>query len=105
MQIFIELIMRPILIKPIITEKMTNLQEQRNQYAFEVSADANKIEIAKAIEKKFNVKVNSIRTVTFKGKSKTQFTRRGRFSGFTAKHKRAIVTLNKESKIDLFETT
>ena len=97
--------MRPVLIKPVITEKMTNLQEKRNQYAFDVAYDSNKIEIAKAIEKKFNVTVDSIRTVTLKGKSKTQFTRRGRFSGFTAKRKRAIVTLNKESKIDLFETS
>src|SRR5437667_3275219 len=97
--------MRPILIKPVITEKMTNLQEQKNQYAFDVAYDSNKIEIARAIEKKFNVTVDSIRTVTLKGKSKTQFTRRGRFSGFTAKRKRAIVTLNKESKIDIFETS
>jgi len=97
--------MRPILIKPVITEKMTNLQEQKNQYAFDVAYDSNKIEIARAIEKKFNVTVDSIRTVTLKGKSKTQFTRRGRFSGFTAKRKRAIITLNKESKIDIFETS
>jgi len=97
--------MRPVLIKPVITEKMTNLQEAKNQYAFDVAYDSNKIEIAKAIEKKFNVTVHSIRTVTLKGKSKTQFTRRGRFSGFTSKRKRAIVTLNKESKIDLFETS
>jgi large subunit ribosomal protein L23 len=97
--------MRPVLIKPVITEKMTNLQEAKNQYAFDVAYDSNKIEIAKAIEKKFNVTVDSIRTVTLKGKSKTQFTRRGRFSGFTPKRKRAIVTLNKESKIDLFETS
>ena len=93
-----------ILIKPIITEKMTNLQEQKNQYAFEVGADANKVEIASAIQKKFNVKVESIRTVTFKGKARSQFTKRGKFSGFKPKSKRAIVTLSKESKIDLFES-
>lgn len=96
--------MRQILIKPVITEKITNLQEKRNQYAFEVSTSAGKVDIAKAVEKKFNVKVDSIRTLVLKGKSKTQFTKRGRFSGFTAKSKRAIVTLTKDSKIDLFET-
>jgi large subunit ribosomal protein L23 len=97
--------MKPVLIKPVITEKMTGLQEDRNQYAFDVSLDSNRIEIANAIEKKFNVKVNSVRTLIIKGKGKTQFTRRGRFSGFTSKRKRAIVTLAKESKIDLFETS
>lgn len=96
---------RRILIKPIITEKMTNLQEKRNQFSFEVDHDANKIEISNAIEKKFNVKVNSIRTVVLKGKSKSQFTKRGKFEGFKAHRKRAVVTLDKESKIDLFETT
>lgn len=48
--------MRPVLIKPVITEKMTNLQEQRNQYAFDVANDSNKIEIAKAIEKSLTLK-------------------------------------------------
>ncbi len=96
---------RKTLIKPIITEKMTNLQEKRNQYSFEVDTCSNKVEIAKAIEKKFNVKVESLRTITQKGKSKSQFTKRGRFEGFKANRKRAIVTLAKDNKIDLFETT
>jgi large subunit ribosomal protein L23 len=96
---------KSILIKPIITEKMTNLQEQRNQYAFEVNVNANKMEIVKAIQNKFNVKVESLRTNTIKGKKKSQFTRRGKFSGFKATKKRAIVTLAKDNKIDLFETT
>ncbi len=92
-----------ILIKPVITEKMTTLQEKRNQFAFEVASNANKIEIVDAIQKKFNVKVTSIRTLTVKGKSKSQFTKRGKFEGFKANRKRAIVTLGKDSKIDLFE--
>jgi len=95
---------RTILLKPIITEKMTNLQEQRNQYAFEVDINANKVEILNAIQKKFNVKVESIRTLTSRGKSKSQFTKRGKFSGFKAKRKRAVVTLQKDNKIDLFES-
>jgi len=94
---------RTILLKPIITEKMTNLQE-RNQYAFEVDINANKVEILNAIQKKFNVKVESIRTLTSRGKSKSQFTKRGKFSGFKAKRKRAVVTLQKDNKIDLFES-
>jgi len=93
-----------ILIKPVITEKMTTLQEKRNQFAFEVAPFANKIEIVDAIQKKFNVKVVSIRTLTSKGKSKSQFTKRGKFEGFKSDRKRAIVTLDKDSKIDLFES-
>ena len=95
---------RTILIKPVITEKMTLLQEQKNQYAFDVDLRSTKIDIAHAIEKKFNVKVESIRTVSYPGKRKAQFTKRGRFEGFKARRKRAVVTLSKESKIDLFES-
>ncbi len=97
--------MRNILKKPIITEKMTLLQEQKNQYAFEVDIRANKIDIVNAIQKKFNVKVDSVRTVVLKGKHKSQFTKRGRFEGFKADRKRALVTLMKDNKIDLFETS
>lgn len=96
---------RTILIKPVITEKMTLLQEQKNQYAFEVAKAASKVDIKNAIQKKFNVKVDSVRTVTSKGKRKSQFTKRGRYEGFRATTKKAIVTLAKDNKIDLFETS
>ena len=62
---------RSILIKPVITEKLTLLQEQKNQYAFEVDINASKVAIKSAIQTKFNVKVESIRTVTSKGKRKS----------------------------------
>jgi len=97
--------MRSILIKPIITEKMTLLQDQKNQYAFEVALNATKIDIKNAIQKKFNVKVLSVRTIVRKGKRRSQFTRRGRFEGFKPTTKRAIVTLEKDNKIDLFEAS
>jgi large subunit ribosomal protein L23 len=84
---------------------LTLLQEQKNQYAFEVDVRATKIDIKNAIQKKFNVTVDSIRTVTSKGKRKSQFTRRGRYEGFRPNSKRAIVTLAKDSKIDLFEAS
>ena len=83
---------------------MTLLQEQKNQYSFEVALNASKVDIKNAIQKKFNVKVDSVRTVTAKGKRKSQFTKRGRYEGFRATKKRAIVTLAKDNKIDLFET-
>jgi large subunit ribosomal protein L23 len=90
-----------ILVRPIITEKMTELGEKR-QYAFEVPISVNKIEVCKAIEKKFSVKVTSIRTVLVKGKRKSQMTRRGRFEGHTKTWKKAIVTLKEGDKIDYF---
>jgi large subunit ribosomal protein L23 len=90
-----------ILIRPIITEKITGLQDAR-QYAFEVPLNVNKIEIAKAVEKKFNVTVTSIRTLRVKAKHKVQMTRRGRFEGKTKSWKKAIVTLKEGDKIDFF---
>lgn len=60
--------------RPIVTEKMTDLQD-KGHYAFEVDFNANKIEIAHAVEKKFNVTVLNVRTMKQKGKSKSQLTR------------------------------
>lgn len=94
--------MSVILKRPLITEKMSALADKR-QYAFEVDINANKIEIARAIEKKFNVTVESIRTIRSKGKRKSQMTKRGRIPGKRADFKKAIVTLKLDQKIDFFE--
>ncbi|HLT24378.1 MAG TPA: 50S ribosomal protein L23 [Ignavibacteria bacterium] len=94
--------MKTVLIRPLVTEKNTMLQELNNQYAFEVAKDSNKIEIAKAIEKKFNVRVLNVKTVMMKGKKKSQFTKAGRFEGFRADRKKAIVSLHKDDSIDFF---
>ncbi|MEJ2194512.1 MAG: 50S ribosomal protein L23 [Ignavibacteriaceae bacterium] len=95
--------MHQILIRPLITEKMSNLSADQNKYGFLVIPKANKIEIAKAIENKFNVHVTDIKTVNHPGKTKTQFRKSGRFTGKTAKYKKAIVSLREGEKIDLFE--
>ncbi len=93
-----------ILIRPLLTEKLTGVQEKGvNVYGFVVARNANKIEIAKAIEQKFNVKVSRVRTIIRKGKTRTQFRRTGRFTGRTATIKKAYVTLEKDYKIDFFE--
>lgn len=94
--------MTGILKRPIVTEKITGLQDRR-QFSFEVSLSANKIQIAQAVEKKFKVTVTSVRTMTVKGKRKTQLTRRGRFEGRKNTWKKAIVTLKEGDKIDYFE--
>ncbi len=96
--------MHQILIRPLITEKMTNLTaDQSNKYGFIVNTKANKIEIKKAIENKFNVNVVNVRTINYDGKTKTQFRKSGRFVGKTAKFKKAVVTLKKGETIELFE--
>ncbi len=95
--------MKTILIRPLITEKMTKISEKNpNKYGFIVNVDANKIEIAKAIKEKFNVDVVAVNTIKYKGKTKTQFTRKGRFTGRTPRFKKAIVTLKEGQTIDIF---
>jgi large subunit ribosomal protein L23 len=95
--------MHQVLISPLITEKMTNLATDYGKYGFLVNPKANKIQIAKAIEEKFNVHVTDIKTINHRGKTKTQFRKSGRFTGKTAGYKKAIVTLKEGEKIELFE--
>lgn len=90
-----------IIFRPIVTEKMTKVQE-KGLYAFEVDPKSNKIDIARAVEKRWNVKVTNVRTMNYKGKSKSQMTKRGRFAGKTSHFKKAIVTLKVGDKIELF---
>lgn len=92
-----------ILVQPLLTEKMTDLAAKR-QYAFKVEKSANKIEIAHAVEKRFNVNVTSVRTLNVKGKVKTQLTRRGRVVGKRSDWKKAIVTLKDGQTIDFLAT-
>ncbi|MFZ5946992.1 MAG: 50S ribosomal protein L23 [Stygiobacter sp.] len=95
--------MKSVLIRPLVTEKMTKISEkQPNKFGFIVSLDANKIEIAKAIKDKFNVDVISVNTVRHQGKTRTQFTRKGRFTGRTARYKKAYITLKEGQTIDIF---
>ena len=89
-----------IIIRPIITEEsMQNIALKK--YTFEVAKTAGKIEIAKAVETLFDVKVAKVNTVSVRGRSK----RMGRYEGYTASWKKAIVTLTEESKgIEIFES-
>jgi len=86
--------------RPLLTEKAAKLSEM-NQYAFEVTIVANKIQIKTAIEKLYEVKVSSVRTVNVKGKNKTRFTKKGIMRGTTPLRKKAYVTLAKGYTIDL----
>jgi large subunit ribosomal protein L23 len=90
---------RSVVRKALITEKGTTLRELRNQYHFEVARDANKIEIKRAIETIFSVKVGNVRTMQLRGKVKRQ----GRYVGKRSDWKKAVVTLLPDQKIELFE--
>lgn len=94
--------MHNILMRPLVTEKITELTETGNKYGFIVALSANKIEIAKAVENRFEVNVVKVNTIKNHGKMRTQFTKRGRFSGKTPKYKKAIVTIKDGQTIDLF---
>ena len=94
---------RTTLIRPLYTEKMAAQQEVLNKYAFQVDVKANKIEIKKAVESKFEVKVKSVQTMNVSGKMRQQLTRQGRFSGRKANWKKAIVTLEPDYTIELFD--
>ena len=94
-----------IIIKPLFTEKMSILQETQRKYAFQVSQFANKIEIKKAIQKKFDVEVEKVATMNRKGKIRQMTVRSGgrviRTSGRKSSWKRAVVTLREGFIIDL----
>lgn len=87
-----------ILLRPVVTEKSTSLLQQ-NKYTFIVDPKANKTEIKQAVEKIFNVKVEKVNTMRVKGKYK----RVRNIPGKTPEVKKAIVTLKKGDKIELFE--
>ena len=94
---------REIVIQPLLTEKALRMKDLDNQYVFKVAPDANKIEIKYSIEKRFSVKVKSIRTAHVKPKPRQRFTRGGRVQGFTSGWKKAFVTLQEGDKLDFLE--
>jgi large subunit ribosomal protein L23 len=91
-----------ILIKPVVTEKMTELGEKLNRYAFIVHKDANKIEIKKAVEEMYDVSVEAVNTMRYAGKSQSRFTKTGIITGKTNAFKKAIVTVAEGEVIDFY---
>ena len=98
---------REIIIRPLLTEKMSFLEETQQKYAFQVSMDSNKIEIKNAIQNKFDVKIKKVATMRRKGKQKRTTVRSGgrviRTQGRTSNWKRAIVTLKEGFSIDFLQ--
>jgi large subunit ribosomal protein L23 len=87
-----------ILLKPMVTEKSTRLGGSENTYVFQVAFDANKLEIKSAVERAFGVKVDDVRTVRVRGKSK----RFGRFMGKRSNWKKAYVRLAEGHALNFF---
>ena len=94
-----------IIIKPLLSEKANRLSSMKSQYVFEVLKSSNKHQIKDAIEKKFDVKVDKVRTINYKGKMKNTSVRSNgrvlRTSGFRSNWKKAIITLHEGDKIDI----
>ena len=99
--------MSDIILNPMLTEKSNSLTEHFNKYVFKVNINANKLQIKKALEKRFDIKITKISTVLVKGKSKNTTVKSGghviRTSGYRESWKKAIVTLNEGDKINLVE--
>lgn len=90
------------IIKPLVTEKMTAISEKSNRFGFVVRPDANKLEIKREIEAMYNVTVVDVNTMRYAGKNKSRYTKSGLISGRTNAFKKAIVTLKEGDTIDFY---
>jgi large subunit ribosomal protein L23 len=91
-----------VLVRPVITEKVNLQMEKNGRYTFVVDKKANKLEIKKAVETFYGVKVADVNTVVVPGKAKSRFTKAGVLTGEKPSYKKAIVTLLEGETIDLF---
>jgi large subunit ribosomal protein L23 len=88
--------------QPIVTEKVNKQTEKFNRYSFVVDKRANKLEIKKAVEDFYNVRVDDVNTCVVPGKAKTRMTKAGILSGRKPSYKKATVTLAQGETIDLY---
>ena len=91
-----------ILIKPVITEKMTDESEKYNRFGFIVDRRANKLEIKDAVEKMYGVSVEKVRTMVYPGNLKSRNTKGGVITGRTNSYKKAIVDVAEGESIDFY---
>ncbi len=91
-----------ILLRPIVTEKMTKQGETLNRYGFIVDKRADKPAIKKAVEKMYGVNVVAVNTMRYSGKRKTRYTKSGMVTGKTNAYKKAIITLAQGEVIDFY---
>jgi large subunit ribosomal protein L23 len=88
-----------VIVRPLLTERSSQLKDELGQYCFEVKLGASKHDIKRAVQEAFKVKVSRVRTLRVPGKTR----RMGRYQGQRSDWKKAIVTLEKGQKIDLVE--
>ena len=91
-----------IIIKPIVTEKLTAQGEKLNRYGFVVDGKANKLQIKEAVEKMYGVSVADVNTVNYNGKRKQRYSKTGILRGRTNHFKKAYITLAGDDKIDFY---
>ena len=91
-----------VILKPVITEKMTDKGEKLNQYGFIVDKSANKLQIKDDVEELYGVQVLSVNTMNYSGKRKSRSTKSGMISGKTKAFKKAVVTIAEGESIDFF---
>jgi large subunit ribosomal protein L23 len=91
-----------ILIRPVVTEKMTGMAEKANRYGFVVNRKANKIQVKQAVESMYGVSVASVNTMVIPGKKRSRNTKSKFIVGRTSAYKKAIVTLADGNSIDFF---
>lgn len=90
------------IVKPLVTEKVTDLTEKHNVFCFVVRPEANKLQIQNEVEALYNVKVVSVNTVNYAGRNKSRYTKAGLLRGKTNAFKKAYVTLKEGESIDFF---
>ena len=91
-----------VILKPVITEKMTDKGEKLNQFGFIVDKTANKLQIEDEVEELYGVQVLSVNTMNYSGKRKSRSTKSGMISGKTKAFKKAVVTIAEGESIDFF---
>ncbi len=94
-----------VILKPVITEKMTDKGEKLNQFGFIVDNSANKLQIKEEVEDLYGVQVLSVNTMNYSGKRKSRFTKSGVISGKTKAFKKAVVTVAEGEKKEFFLAT
>ncbi len=94
-----------VLKRPIITEKMTFLQDVKGlrQYGFEVDLRANKQQIKEEVERIYEVKVENVRTLIVRGKRRSRYTKKGIIRGKSSNYKKAFVSLQEGNEIDFYK--
>lgn len=91
-----------VIVKPVVTEKMTDQTEKLNRYGFVVDHKANKLQIKKAVEDMYGVTVEAVNTMIYAGKAKSRYTKTGIVKGRTNKFKKALITVSEGDVIDFY---